>query len=66
MLFCHKKAQPNMFQYLSNSKIPKTSNGIESFFGHLKDNLSIHRGLSLDHRNNFIKWYLYYKNADAL
>lgn len=60
-----RKAQPYMFQCLKNENIPKTTNGIESFFGHLKDNLSIHRGLTLQHRNNFIKWYLYYKNADT-
>lgn len=53
------KALPNMFQYLENPMIPKTTNGLESFFGHLKDTISIHRGLTLDHRNNFIKWYLY-------
>ncbi len=35
-----------MFQYLDNPKIPKSTNGLESYFGHLKDNLSIHRGLS--------------------
>jgi len=28
-----------------------TTNGIASFFGHLKDNLSIHRGLTLQHLN---------------
>ena len=60
-----KKALPNMFHYLDNPLVPKTTNAIESFFGHLKDTLSIHRGLTIDHRNNFIKWYLYYKNADA-
>lgn len=33
---------------------------LESFFGHLKDNLRIHRGLSQDHMDNFVKWYLYF------
>lgn len=60
-----KKALPNMFQYLDNPLIPKTTNALESFFGHLKDTISIHRGLTVEHRNNFIKWYLFYKNADA-
>jgi transposase-like protein len=57
-----KRALPNMFQYLDNLRIPKSTNGLESYFGHLKDNLSIHRGLSYQHRKNFIKWYLYFRN----
>ncbi len=59
-----KRALPNMFHYLDNPRIPKSTNGLESFFGHLKDNLSIHRGLSYEHRKNFIKWYLYFRNKD--
>ena len=35
-----------MFHYLDNNRIPKSTNGLESFFGHLKGNLNIHRGLS--------------------
>jgi transposase-like protein len=60
-----RRALPNMFNYLDNKDIPKTTNGLESFFGHLKDNLSIHRGLTLEHKNNFIKWYLYFRNIEA-
>lgn len=59
-----KKALPNMFHYLDNPRIPKSTNGLESYFGHLKDNLSIHRGLSPNHRKSFIKWYLYFRNRD--
>jgi hypothetical protein len=57
-----KKAMPNMFHYLSNPKIPNTTNGIEGFFGHLKNHLDLHRGLSLKNRINFIKWYIYFSN----
>jgi hypothetical protein len=57
-----KKALPNMFHYLDNARIPKSTNSIESFFGHLKGHLNIHRGLSREHRKNFIKWYLHFKN----
>jgi len=56
------KAIPNLFHYLDNHKIPKSTNGLESFFGHLKDNLSIHRGLSHQNRKAFILWYLHFKN----
>jgi hypothetical protein len=60
-----RKALPDMFHYLDNPKIPKSTNGLESFFGHLKGNLSIHRGLSKQHRKDFIKWYLYFKNSSS-
>ena len=56
-------AMPNLFHYLDNAKVPKTTNGLESFFGHLKDNLSIHRGLSTEHRRQFIRWWLHLKNT---
>lgn len=58
-----RRALPDMFQYLDNERIPKTTNGLESFFGHLKSHITVHRGLSRQHRRNFIKWYLYFKNV---
>ena len=57
-----KRALPNMFHYLSNTKIPPTTNGIEGFFSHLKNHLDLHRGLTLQHRIDFIKWYVYLSN----
>lgn len=57
-----KRAMPNMFHYLSNPKIPATTNGIEGYFSHLKNHLDIHRGLSLRHRIDFIKWYVFLSN----
>ncbi|GHV34195.1 hypothetical protein FACS1894178_1240 [Bacteroidia bacterium] len=63
--FIHiKRALPDMFHYLDNTKIPKTSNSVESFFGHLKQNISLHRGLSKKHFKNYIKWYLFYKSNE--
>lgn len=56
------RALPNMFHYLSNPKIPRTTNGIEGFFSHLKNHLDIHRGLTVKNRINFIKWYIYFSN----
>jgi len=61
-----KRALPNMFWYLENEKIPKTTNGIESYFGHLKNHLDLHRGLTKEHRINFIKWYIYFRNKSQL
>lgn len=56
-----KNALPNMFHYLDDPEIPKSSNGLESRFSFLKNNINIHRGLSEKNRINFIKWYLYFK-----
>jgi len=59
-----RRALPDMFHYLDNKQIPKSTNGLESFFGHLKSHITVHRGLSRQHRRrNFIKWYLYFKNG---
>lgn len=57
-----KRALPNMFLYLENSDIPRTTNGIESFFGHLKNHPDLHRGLTPKNRINFIKWYIHFSN----
>lgn len=56
------KAIPDMFHYLDVPAIPNTTNKLEGFFGHLKDKLKPHRGLSKSNRKNFIKWYLHFKN----
>ncbi len=61
--FVHiRRALPNLFHYLDNPDIPKSTNTLESFFGHLKTNLRQHRGLSKEHFKNYIKWYLFFKN----
>lgn len=60
--FTIKRALPNMFHYLNNSQIPATTNGIEGFFSHLKNHLDLHRGLTVKHRIDFIKWYVYLSN----
>ena len=56
------RALPNMFHYLENPSIPNTTNGIEGFFSHLKNHLDLHRGLTIKHRIDFIKWYVYLSN----
>lgn len=61
--FTIKRALPNMFHYLSNPQIPSTTNGIEGFFSHLKNHLDLHRGLTVKHRIDFIKWYVYLSNS---
>jgi len=56
-----KNALPNMFYYLDNYRIPKSTNGLETKFSYLKNNLRIHRGLSNENRKNFVIWYNYFK-----
>jgi hypothetical protein len=61
--FVHiRRALPDLFHYLDNPAIPKSTNSLESFFGHLKTNLRLHRGLSKEHFKNYVKWYLFFKN----
>jgi transposase-like protein len=55
-------AIPNMFCYLNDSEIPYSTNRIESYFTHLKEKLTLHRGLRFEAKKSFIKWYLHLKN----
>ena len=64
-VFVYQKGFANMFTFLQNPNISKTTNGIESFFGHLKSNLNIHWGLTKSRRKKFIEWYLFYKNLKS-
>lgn len=56
-----KNALPDMFHYLDNPEIPKSTNGLETRFSFLKNSLKIHRGLSKKNRKNFIVWYNYFR-----
>lgn len=56
-----QNALPNMFHYLDDPDIPKSSNGLESRFSYMKNDLRIHRGLSEENRKNFLLWYVYFK-----
>lgn len=59
-----RRALPDMFHFLDNPRIPKTTNALESYFGHLKENISLHRGLSRKHYQNYVKWYIYFRERD--
>lgn len=54
-----------MFCYLDNPRIPKSTNGLGSFFGHLKGHLNVHRGLSPPHKKELILWYRFLKNKQS-
>ena len=55
-------ALPNMFHYLEDFNIAPTTNKIEGYFSRLKELYRRHRGLSKKHRENYFKWYIYFKN----
>lgn len=54
-------ALPDMFNYLENSEISKTTNALEGYFGRLKQKYRLHRGLSPRKRRNYFRWYFYLK-----
>ncbi len=55
-------AIPHLFAYINDCEIPKTTNELEGYFTHLKEKLTLHKGLRFDKRKNFLKWYIYFKN----
>ena len=56
-------AYKNMWHYLKDEKIPKTTNKLEGYISELKQQYGKHKGLSKRNRDNYFKWYCYYKNA---
>lgn len=55
----------HLFSYVNDPQIPKTTNELEGYFTHLKEKLTLHRGLRFEKKKNFIKWYLYFKSRKA-
>lgn len=53
-----RNAIPNLFHYLEDPNIPKTSNGLEGRFSGFKQHYRQHRGLSKNRREGYIAWYL--------
>jgi len=56
-------ALSDMFHYLTNSKVHSTTNALESFHSRLKSDYQRHRGLTKEHRIQYIRWYCYYQNG---
>ena len=57
-----KRAIPNLFTYIDHPGVPKTTNALEAFFGHIKDQIRSHRGLAESRVDNFIKWFLFFND----
>jgi len=56
------KAIPNMFHYLDDLSIPKSTNGLEGYFSRLKSNYRSHRGLKPEKRASYFKWFFILKS----
>jgi transposase-like protein len=55
-------ALPDMFHYLTDVNIHKTTNTIESFYSRLKADYRKHRGLTEKHKISYLNWYCHFKN----
>jgi len=55
-------ALPDMFYYLKDGIIPKTTNTLESFYSRLKADYNRHRGLTEKHKISYLNWYCYFYN----
>lgn len=53
-----QSAIPNLFHYLDDPTIPKTSNELEGRFSSLKDHYRRHKGLSKERRGAYLSWYI--------
>lgn len=49
---------PYLFTFLKVKNMPNTTNSLDGFFGHLKDAVSIHRGLKLHRKTKLIEYLI--------
>lgn len=56
------KALPNLFHYVDNPKIARSTNALEGYFSRVKEHYRLHRGLSKSNKLNYFKWYFYLKS----
>jgi len=50
-------ALPDMFHYLNDHRIPTSTNGLEGYFGRLKQRYRQHRGLAKHNHQAYFLWY---------
>jgi transposase-like protein len=55
-------ALKDMFHFVKDQNIAKTTNYLENFFKQLKQKYRGHNGLSLNHKIAYLKWYCFFKN----
>jgi len=47
------KALPDLFHFVSNPRIPNSTNALEGYFSRLKEHYRYHRGLAVHHRDAY-------------
>lgn len=52
-------ALPDMFHYLNDPRIPTSTNGLEGYFGRLKQRYRQHRGLAKHNHQAYFLWYFH-------
>jgi transposase-like protein len=52
----------DMFYYLDDGHVHATTNALEGFHSRLKADYQRHRGLTREHRLQYLHWYCYYEN----
>jgi transposase-like protein len=52
-------ALPDMFHYLYDPNVPKSTNALEGYYARLKQKYRQHRGLVKRHRDSYFAWYLH-------
>ena len=55
------KALPDLFHYVDDPYITRSTNAVEGYFSRLKEHYRLHRGLSKQNRKNYFQWYFYLK-----
>lgn len=55
-------ALPDMFHFLKRHNVHSTTNALESFHSRLKADYQRHRGLTEQHKIQYLAWYCYFKN----
>lgn len=53
-----RKNLPYLFTFQRVKNMPNTTNSLDSFFGHLKDTVRIHRGLKLHRKTKLIEYLI--------
>jgi hypothetical protein len=53
------KAMPDMFHFVTTTRIPSTTNSLEGYFSRLKEHYRHHRGLAPHHRDAYFSWYFH-------
>jgi transposase-like protein len=56
-------ALPDMFHFLEDKSVHSTTNALEGFHSRLKSDYQRHRGLTREHRIQYIHWYCYLNNG---